>query len=109
MTALSAAAAQIPSRVLWWNFDQFFEDSATCLASAFGHFGIEITERDARDILAGPDMRRYSKAPEYAYGASLRQDVLNQARIEFAAEIARGLRWLEHAATEFSSIAKVMA
>jgi hypothetical protein len=45
-------------------------------------------------ILAGPLMRQYSKAPEHAYDAALRREVLAGADLEHGAEIRRGMQWL---------------
>ena len=39
-------------------------------------------------------MRQYSKAPEHAYDAALRNEVLQAAEYEHGAEIRRGMAWL---------------
>jgi hypothetical protein len=49
-------------------------------------------------------MLRYSKAPEHAYDAALRRDVLNAARAAHGAEIRRGLAWLDRAAVQFTAV-----
>ncbi len=54
-------------------------------------------------------MRRYSKAPEHAYDAALRREVLNQARALNAAEIRRGLAWLDRAAARFAPLRRAVA
>jgi hypothetical protein len=91
-TALKAAGTD---RVLWLDFDGFLADPQSSLAKCFAHIGTEATADQVRTILAGPDMRTYSKAQEYDYDAKLRTDVLNQARREHGAEIGRGIAWLE--------------
>ncbi|HEY2067936.1 MAG TPA: hypothetical protein VGG48_00145 [Rhizomicrobium sp.] len=92
-----AALRAVPSseRVLWLDFNHVLADPAASLAQCFHHLGIDATTAQIATILAGPDMRTYSKAQEYDYDAQLRQDVLNQARREHGAEIRRGMRWLE--------------
>ena len=40
-------------------------------------------------------MRRYSKAPEHAYDADLRRQVLEQAGRQEAREVGRGMDWLQ--------------
>ena len=50
-------------------------------------------------------MRRYAKAPEHGYDAALRRTVLDQARREHAAEIRKGLAWLERAGAAHAVIA----
>jgi hypothetical protein len=94
MGALSAAAEIAKDRVLWLNFEEFLVDPLRSLSAAFRHFGIAASAADCEAILAGPDMHRYSKAPEHAYDAALRRDVLDQARKEHAVDISRGLSWL---------------
>ncbi len=91
MTALEAARNE---RVLMLDADDFFARPETALRASFDHLGIEITDGEIAAIASGPDMRRYSKAPEHAYDTALRNEVLAAARAEHAGEIARGLAWL---------------
>ncbi|MBV8798330.1 MAG: hypothetical protein JOY77_09990 [Alphaproteobacteria bacterium] len=100
MSALAAAAERSGDRVLWLNFEDFLTEPAISLAAAFCHLGIRAVPQDVAAILAGPYMRRYSKAPEYAYDAQLRREVLDRARRGHRVEISRGLAWLENASNE---------
>jgi hypothetical protein len=93
MAALAAAPKS--ERILWLDFDQFLDGPAASLSRCFQHLGIEADSDQIAAILAGPDMRTYSKAQEYDYDARLRRDVLNQARTQHGAEIRRGMAWLE--------------
>ncbi|HEY5336828.1 MAG TPA: hypothetical protein VIJ85_01385, partial [Rhizomicrobium sp.] len=77
-------------------------------ADCFAHLGIAASENQIQAIVSGPDMRRYSKAQEYDYDAKLRSEVLAQARAQHAAEIKRGLDWLERAASQFAPLAAVL-
>ncbi|HEV2562792.1 MAG TPA: hypothetical protein VGT78_11690 [Rhizomicrobium sp.] len=104
MSALNAAMTNARDRILLIDFDKFLAEPQSALQAAFSHFGIATTENEIATILSGPDMSRYSKAPEYAYDAKLRDDVLNQARTEYGGEIRRGMTWLESAAGEFAEI-----
>jgi hypothetical protein len=104
MSSLAQAVHVGSERTLALNFDQFLIRPAPILMSVLRHFGIDATEEEARAILAGPDMHRYSKAPEHAYDADLRRDVLNEARAAHGAEIRRGLLWLEGAAAGFPAV-----
>jgi len=104
MSALAKAARSAGDRVLRLDFDRFLDEPKTHLAAAFHHLDIDATERDVQAILDGPDMQRYSKAPEHAYDAVLRRSVLDEARATHAAEIARGLAWLDKAAAEFETV-----
>jgi len=93
MTALQAVPDT--DRILWLDFDRFLAEPEASLAQCFRHIGIDATETEIGAILAGPDMRTYSKAQEYDYDAKLRGAVLAQARAQHGTEIARGLAWLE--------------
>jgi len=94
MTALTAAIDSAGDRAMWLNFDSFLSEPRREISAAFRHLGIQASHDEIASILSGPDMRRYSKAPEHAYDATLRRDVLEQARNEHAREIQRGLGWL---------------
>lgn len=105
---MAALGAVMSERVHWLDFDRFLADPRDTLAGCFAHLGFETRENQILQILAGPDMRTYSKAQEYDYDAKLRADVLNQARREHGAEIKRGLSWLERAAKEFPAVGEVL-
>lgn len=92
MTALNAAQNE---RVFHLDSDAFFAEPAAALRACFGHLSIAATDDEIAAIVSGPDLHRYSKAPEHAYDAALRNDVLNAARAEHGEEIRRGLAWLE--------------
>jgi hypothetical protein len=103
MAALAQAACASGRRAFWVDFDQFLA-SPSRLLSIFHHLDIDADHAQVNAILSGPDMRRYSKAPEYAYDAALRVEVLNEARALYGAEIRRGLNWLEQAAELFEPV-----
>jgi hypothetical protein len=108
-SALSNAAQVAGGRVMRIDFDGFLADPAAGLHPALGHFGIDATLAEVRAILAGPDMGRYSKAPQFAYDSALRQEVLGAARAAHGAEIRRGLAWLERAARSFQPLREAVA
>ena len=103
MSALAQAAGAARDRIYRVNFDEFLTNPAT-LSRVFRHFDIDATAAEVGAILSGPEMRRYSKAPEYAYDAALRLEVLNAARLQHGSEIRRGLNWLERAAAQFEPV-----
>jgi hypothetical protein len=109
MSALAQAARAAAQRVFSIDFDSFLADPLPILVAAFRHFGIDAAPSDVSAILAGPHMRRYSKAPEHAYDAALRLAVLDEARAAHGAEISRGLAWLERSAANFPLIREAMA
>jgi hypothetical protein len=107
MSALAEAIAIARERILQIDFDQFLHDPSALLA-VFRHFGVAVSDGEVRAILAGPDMRRYSKAPQFAYDTALRVAVLNEARAVHAAEIRRGLAWLDRAASQWPVVGRAM-
>jgi hypothetical protein len=109
MSALAQAVASGGERALRLNFDRFLAAPAPHLFSALRHFDGQATEKDAITILAGPDMYRYSKAPEHTYDAALRRDVLNEARAQHHTEIKRGLAWIDRAAEQFAIVRMALA
>jgi len=101
---LVQAAQAAGRRVLWVNFDQFLEGPTARLTAVLRHFGFDASADTVGRILSGPDMLRYSKAPEHAYDAQLRRDVLNHARATHGSEIRRGLAWLDRSAAQFAAV-----
>jgi hypothetical protein len=106
MSALAQAAKSSAARLV--DFDQFLINPSSLL-EILRHFDIDATAAQVQTILEGPDMRRYSKAPEYAYDTALRLEVLNEARALHGAEIRRGLNWLERAAAQFEPVGAALA
>ena len=109
MSALAEAAQSAGERVLSLDFDRFLDEPTPYLAAAFRHLAIDASAREVRAIIDGPEMRRYSKAPEHAYETALRRAVLNEARMTHGAEIGRGLAWLDKAAADFAPVRDALA
>ena len=103
-SALVQAKHAADDAILGVDFERFLAQPPLILLAALRHLGIDATPDEAEAILRGPHMRRYSKAPEHAYDAELRSEVLNEARAAHGAEIRRGLAWLERAAAEFAPV-----
>jgi hypothetical protein len=103
MSALAQAASAARERIFLVDFDEFLRNPGS-LRTVLRHFDIDATPAEVGAIVHGPEMRRYSKAPEYEYDAGLRLAVLSEARIQHRAEIRRGLNWLERAAAHFEPV-----
>ncbi|HEX4388145.1 MAG TPA: hypothetical protein VH109_05930 [Steroidobacteraceae bacterium] len=95
MLTLHQAMLARRGRVLWVNFDTFLAEPLRGLEQIFDALGASAPPGELRALLDGPIMHRYAKAPEHAYDASLRRDVLAAADQEHAGEIRRAMRWLE--------------
>lgn len=94
MMCLQQAGARFGSRILWVDFDAFLGAPEAGLGSILRMFGAEPMPAQTASILAGPLMHQYAKAPEHAYDAALRREVLAGADREHGAEIRRGMQWL---------------
>lgn len=92
--AVSINAVPENGRTMSIDFDVFLASPLTALKSAASHFGLRADDASAAAAISGPDMRTYSKAQEHQYSPALRHEVLNQAKRDYASEIADGLDWL---------------
>jgi hypothetical protein len=109
MTALLQAAQRHVAQVHWVNFDVFLAAPAPGLASMLETFGVSLATKEVEQLVHGPLMRQYSKAPEHAYDAALRQEVLQSADFEHGPEIRRGLAWLERLAAQHALVRQTLA
>jgi hypothetical protein len=100
LSALGEAQRIAGTRALLLDFDRFLANPDEQLSRAFRHFDCKTTPKKVTALLEGPLMQRYSKAPEHAYSPKLRRELLDEARKTHAAEIAKGLAWLERAAAD---------
>ena len=105
MTALGVA---VGPQALWLDFERFLQRPQSQLKAVFAHLGLEADDARIAAIIAGPVMSRYSKAPEHAYDAALRAQVLTQALRQHGAEIREGLAWLDRAAGRFPLVAAAL-
>ncbi len=94
MLSLSDAKAHFPERTFWLDFDSFLGQPHSHLHEVFLHFGVTT---DVELLLSGPIMLRYAKKPEVGYDTAFRNRLLREAERKHAAEIERGLAWLNHA------------
>jgi hypothetical protein len=108
MTALREAAARFASRVLWVDFDAFLREPVTGLRAILQRLGAAPADAELESLVRGPLMRQYSKAPEHAYDAALRRELLAGADHEHAAQIRRGLDWLHAVARRHPLAAAVL-
>lgn len=92
--AVSFAAAANDDRLLAIDFDRFLESPADGLAAAARHLSLTTDDAAVAAAINGPDMLTYSKAQEHDYSPALRQEIINQAKLDHALEIEAGLEWL---------------
>lgn len=79
MTSLEAAADAMTDRhIAWADFDVMLGDMAAELGRVAEFFGLGADAEELQAIVNGPLMQRYSKAPEYEYSPSLRNELIAQ-------------------------------
>jgi len=105
MTALEQVSEQMVS---WLDFDTFLAQPAQKLAETAQFFDIELAPDQANELVSGPLMQQYSKAPEHSYSPQLREDVLAEAARTRSGDIKAALAWLEDAGTKHSLIGKAL-
>jgi hypothetical protein len=109
MSALEQAAARFERQVLWVDFDAFLGEPGAALQAIFRALGADPAAEEIEALVAGPIMRQYSKAPEHAYNAALRRELLESAKREHAVEIRRGMDWLRDVARGHPQVASLLA
>jgi hypothetical protein len=95
-------------RVTHFDFDAVLGDVAGSMARVTAHFGLPVDEKYLSQVAHSPSLTRYAKAPEHAYTPDLRAQILSEARRTHAAEIRKGLAWLEGVARTNAMAAAVM-
>ena len=102
--SLAALADLYPERCLWLDFDRLLATPDLVLARSFTHLGVDPAGLDITGLVEGPILRRYSKAPEHAYDAVLRRQLLEAAGRAEALEVQRAMAWLQRVADAHPSI-----
>ncbi len=95
-------------RVIREDFDAVLADVAGSMARVAAHFGLTADEQYLSTIARSLALTRYAKAPEHAYTPELRTQILGEARRTHAAEIRKGMVWLEGVARTNVVAAEIM-
>lgn len=107
--SLADAVAAHGERVLPVDFDAFLADVGGTMARIVAQLALPVAPEWLASVARSPSLTRYSKAPEHAYGPEARAAALAEARTVHAAEIRRGLAWLDCAARADARLADVVA
>ena len=106
MVTLADAESQCAeARIAWLDFDDFLKNPVEQFQAIADHFQRELSADNARALVSGPIMTRYSKAPEYEYSPSLRAELLTEAAQIHADDIRQTLLWVEQLARRFPEVA----
>jgi hypothetical protein len=108
MTVLHRAAQRFGSQVRWVDFDAFLCAPGFHLEAILRTLGAAPSTGEVDALVTAPMMHQYAKAPEHAYDAALRRDVLRSADWEHGAEIKRGLEWLNQTAMHYPLVRAVL-
>lgn len=108
MLALEEAARGRADHLLWLDFDRFLRAPHEGLTAVLRTLGADPSPREVAALVDAPLMRRYSKAPEHAYDAQLRWELLRSAQHEHGAEIRAGMEWLARLAHQHQPVRKLL-
>jgi hypothetical protein len=97
------------NRVLPLDFDAFLAEPAAVLRSVCTHFDMAAPEQFYAGARHSRALQRYSKAPERPYTPEFRSQLLAQSRAGNAAEIRKGLTWLEAYAQRSPAVASALS
>ncbi len=106
--SLGDLAAAVGARAAWLDFDRFLGAPRAGLVAVLTHLWGEAPAASVEMMLRSPDFSRYAKDRSQAFDPSLRQAVLGQALREHAAEIDRGLAWLNALGMRHGDFAKAV-
>jgi hypothetical protein len=96
-------------RVMLLDFDALLTNLPLTLGAVLEHFGIAAPAGFLPAIERSAVLTRYSKAPEqFSYSPAFRDQLLRQARREHAAELSKGLRYLERLAKDDHRVAALL-
>jgi hypothetical protein len=110
MTSLEAAAGTMMDReILWADFDAMLSSMRAELLRTANFFGFASDAERLSAIAAGPLMSRYSKALEYEYSPSLREELIADANRLHGREIDLALVMLRSAAEKHELIARALS
>jgi hypothetical protein len=109
MTSLEAAADAMPDRrIAWADFDKMLADMPAELARVASFFGLSAEAAGLHAIADGPLMTRYSKAPEFEYSPSLRNELIAEASALHRPDIDGALAMLGRAAEKSALLARAL-
>jgi hypothetical protein len=110
MTTLEAAAAAMTDRqIAWADFDALLADLSREIGRVATFFSFAADAERLETIVSGPLMQRYSKALEYDYSPSLREQLIAEASRRHGGEIDAALAMLRAAAEKSPLLARALS
>ncbi len=101
-----AAASQ--AELTMFDFDALLMAPAETLAAIGAALDIATSAGRLDAAVSGPILRQYSKSPDHAYDAALRNQIIAQSQSDHGAEIRKGMSWLERLANESAVVKSLL-
>jgi hypothetical protein len=101
--------AALGPRVLSLDFEDFLSRQEESLARILAHLRLEADGTSVAALLQSPSVRHYSKDRKQSYSPEKRTAILAQSRSTNAAEIRRGLAWLQRLGARHANIAALLS
>ncbi len=95
---LTEGAAADAAALPLFNFEALLAQPAQTLAEMAAALNVAAPPERIEAAISGPILKQYSKSPDHAYDAALRNQIIASARSNHAAEIRKGMVWLEKVA-----------
>ncbi|MDZ7588906.1 MAG: hypothetical protein U5J78_07185 [Parasphingorhabdus sp.] len=109
MQSLKTLADQTSAvQIMWCNFDDFLAAPAMQLCTIANHFDVALSADHAENLVNGPIMHRYAKAPEHDYSPQLRRELLTEATAAHGPTIAAARNWVTALANRHKPIANLL-
>ncbi len=103
------ALRRFPDRVMAVDYDAFLASVRDGMERILDHLGLPADASFLAGIGSSPVLQRYSKAPEQPFSPQDRRRLVQDSRRDNAAEIGRGMAWLERLARSEPQLADVLA
>jgi hypothetical protein len=104
-TTSIATEPELSNKTALVEFDSFLQQPKKNLIRLFNHLELPNSEETAVTASESAVMKTYSKAPDTAYNANTRAEILSKTREQFKTEIHSGISWIEKNAKKSKLIA----
>jgi len=95
---LTEGAAASEAALALFDFEQLLAAPAQTLSDMAAALTIDASSERIDAAVSGPILRQYSKSPDHAYDAALRDEIIAQSRSQHPGEISKGMAWLARVA-----------
>jgi hypothetical protein len=100
----AASAAALPI----FDFENLLTNPAPSLADMAAALDVAAPPGRIEAAVSGPILKHYSKSPDHAYDAALRNDIISQSQRDNGEEIRKGMTFLERIAGDSGALCAVL-